>query len=471
MRLGRPATLDDISDDELDAWKDRGFDWIWLLGVWTTGAAGREVSRSSVQWRQELQQALPDLSEADITGSCFAVVAYTVHEDFGGDAALARLRERMASRGLKLLLDFVPNHTALDHPWVGAHPEYYVQGSEDDLARAPQNYARLGIAAEERILAHGRDPYFPGWPDTLQLDYGRPEVRLVMTGELLSVARRCDGIRCDMAMLLLPDVFESTWGLPSAPFWPEAIQAVRREVPDCLFLAEVYWDREWTLLQQGFDFCYDKTLYDRLLAGRAKAVRDHFLADPAYQNGMARFLENHDEPRAASGFALEMHRAAGVLTYFTPGLRFFHEGQLEGARVKVPVHLGRRPREPVNREIQSYYAGLLRCLGDPVFREGEWQLLACVPAWEGNWTWENFIAGWWSSPVGTHRLVVVNYASHQGQCYARIPYLDLPGRLWRLEDVMGQAVFDRESERLLSTGLYLDMPAWGYHVLSLDVLL
>jgi hypothetical protein len=125
----------------------------------------------------------------------------------------------------------------------------------------------------------------------------------------------------------------------------------------------------------------------------------------------------------------------------------------------------------VNREIQSYYAGLLRCLGDPVFREGEWQLLACVPAWEGNWTWENFIAGWWSSPVGTHRLVVVNYASHQGQCYARIPYLDLPGRLWRLEDVMGQAVFDRESERLLSTGLYLDMPAWGYHVLSLDVLL
>jgi len=470
-RLGRPALLDDISDAELEGWRKMGFDWIWLLGVWKTGAGGREISRSNPEWRREFQQVLPDLSETDIAGSCLAVAAYAVDEAFGGDEALKRLRERMTARGLRLMLDFVPNHTALDHPWVQAHPEYYIQGTEEDLSAAPDNHVRLVSGGETRIFAHGRDPDFPGWPDTLQLDYGNPAVHKAMFEELLSVARRCDGVRCDMAMLILPDVFEGTWGVRSAPFWPEAIQAIRQELPDFIFVAEVYWDREWTLQQEGFDFCYDKKLYDRLAEGLARPVHDHLLADVSYQDRMARFLENHDEVRAATRFSPEMHRAAAVITYLAPGLRFFHQGQLEGASVKVPVHLGRRPEEPVNAEIQVFYNRLLRCLRDPVFREGNWQLLECVPAWEGNWTWENFIAAWWMSPLGGHRLVVVNYSPHQSQCYVRLPHPELPGRLWRLEDVMGREVYDRESDRLLSTGLYLDMQAWAYHVLDINVLL
>ena len=171
--LGRPATLDDIPDAELDSLAGLGFDWIWLLSVWQTGAAGRQVSRNQPEWRREFEATLPDLRDADIAGSGFAITGYAVHADLGGDPALARLRERLRTRGLRLMLDFVPNHTGLDHPWVDDHPDYYVAGSEADLAREPANYTRAGRDGR-LVLAHGRDPHFPGWPDTLQLDYANP---------------------------------------------------------------------------------------------------------------------------------------------------------------------------------------------------------------------------------------------------------------------------------------------------------
>src|SRR5262245_2630407 len=234
--LGRAATLDDLPESELDGLAEKGFDWIWLLSVWSTGAAGQRISRSNREWRREFEETLPDLREDDIAGSGFAITAYTVHPDLGGEAALARLRGRLQRRGLRLMLDFVPNHTALDHPWVTDHPDYYVAGTERDLAEVPQNYVRVTQTGSDgdgdRILAHGRDPYFPGWPDTLQLNYGNSALQEAMIGELMQIAGQCDGVRCDMAMLVLPEVFERTWGLSAPPFWPQATQRVRQGVPD-----------------------------------------------------------------------------------------------------------------------------------------------------------------------------------------------------------------------------------------------
>src|SRR5262249_4778088 len=185
--LGRPATLDDIPDGEVDRIVAMGFDWVWLLSVWRTGLAGQRVSRENPEWRREFEETLPDLRDEDIAGSGFAITGYTVHPSLGGDAALARLRERLRKRSLRLMLDFVPNHTALDHPWVEAHPEYYVAGTEADLARAPQNYTWVKRRQGPRILAYGRDPYFSGWPDTLQLDYGNTATQEAMLEELLKI--------------------------------------------------------------------------------------------------------------------------------------------------------------------------------------------------------------------------------------------------------------------------------------------
>ena len=228
-KLHRPATLDDVPDSELDNILRKGFDWVWLLSVWQTGLAGQNISRTNPEWRKEFEDTLPDLKEEDIEGSGFAITGYEVNKKLGGDAALKRFRERLKIRGIKLMLDFVPNHTAIDHHWVDEHPEYYVQGTEDNLTQSPMNYIRVKSKQGELIFAHGRDPYFPGWPDTLQLNYGNPDTQNAMIAELKKIAGQCDGVRCDMAMLVLPEVFERTWGIKSESFWPKAIQKVRDE--------------------------------------------------------------------------------------------------------------------------------------------------------------------------------------------------------------------------------------------------
>ena len=214
-----------------------------------------------------------------------------------------------------------------------------------------------------------------------------------MLDELLKISGQCDGVRCDMAMLVLPDVFERTWGRRAPPFWPRATQRVRERVPGFCFMAEVYWDLEWTMLQQGFDYAYDKRLYDRLHEGHARPVREHFLAGLDYQDHLARFMENHDEPRAATAFSPGKHEAAAVLTYLSPGLRFFHQGQFEGRRKRISPHLVRAPAEPVDETLRRFYDGApRRCSGTPTVRDGQWSLLECAPAWEGNGTSDGFIA-------------------------------------------------------------------------------
>jgi glycosidase len=439
-----------------------GFDWIWLLSVWRTGPAAQRISRANPGWRHEFQETLPDLREDDIAGSGFAITGYTVHPGLGGDRALARMRQRLRDRGLRLMLDFVPNHTAPDHPWVNEHPEYYVAGTEAELAQAPQNYTRVKVGDGERVLAYGRDPYFAGWPDTLQLDYSNPATQEAMRGELLRIAGQCDGVRCDMAMLVLPDVFERTWGRRAPLFWPETTARVRERVPGFRFMAEVYWSLEWDVLQQGFDYAYDKCLYDRLRDGHARPVREHLFAGLDYQDKLARFMENHDEPRAAATFATEKHQAAAIVSYLSPGLRFLHDGQLEGRTKRISPHLVRAPIETIDGAVQQFYDRLLAVLRDTTVRDGAWRLAECVPAWDGNWTWDCCLAWTWTGNTGGQRLVAINYAGNQSQCYVRLP---VPGAgLVRFRDVMGGAAFDRDGRDLEARGLYLDMPPWGYHV-------
>jgi hypothetical protein len=390
-----------------------------------------------------------------------------VHAALGGDAALARLRERLKNRGIRLMLDFVPNHTALDHPWIEDHPEYFIRGTEEDLARSPTNYVRIECKSGDLILAHGRDPYFPGWPDTLQLDYANHATQAARTGELLKIAGQCDGLRCDMAMLLLPDVFERTWHRRPPPFWPAAIHRVRKTVPEFVLMAEVYWDLEWNLQQQGFNYTYDKRLYDRLRDRKARPVREHLEAGLDYQNKLARFLENHDESRAAATFPADVHRAAAVITFLSPGLRFFHDGQFEGRKIHVSVHLNRRPDEPIDREFAKFYDRLLGLLREPLLLQGDWQLLQCTPAWDGNWTWDCFIAFLWQGPARAPLLGVVNYAANQSQCYVRLPLSALGEKQWRLEDRLSSAAYERNGKDLASRGLYVDMSPWQASAFSL----
>jgi hypothetical protein len=464
--LGRSATLDDIPDDELDRLAEQGFDWIWLLSVWQTGSQARAVSRSHPGWRREFEETLPDLTDDDIPGSGFAVTGYTVHEKLGGDAALARLRVRLAQRGVKLMLDFVPNHMGLGHPWVQTHPEHFVAGTDVDRVKAPQNFILVKREPGDLLLAHGRDPYFDGWPDTLQLNYANPATQAAMIGELTRIAGQCDGVRCDMAMLVLPDIFERTWSQRAESFWPRATAAVRERHPGFTFMAEVYWDLEWTLQQQGFDYCYDKRLYDRLREGHARPVREHLMAGIDYQDKLARFLENHDEPRAAATFLPDQHEAAALITFLSPGLRFFHQGQFEGRQKRISPHLGRGPSEPLNPRIHGFYERLVCLLNRSDVRDGRWRLIECRAAWDGNWTHDEFIAFAWEGDSDTRLVVIVNYSNHQSQCRVQLPFAGNEQRGWKFNDALSSRSFEVNGGEIRASGLFVDLGPWQASVLD-----
>ncbi|MGL4462532.1 MAG: alpha-amylase family glycosyl hydrolase [Planctomycetia bacterium] len=473
--LGRPATFADVPDAELDRLVGQGVSKVYITGVWKTGRLGRDVARSHEGLRRDFAAALPDFTDDDVVGSSFAVEEYVVHPDFGGDAALAALRERLADRGLSLILDFVPNHVALDHRWPVEHPEWFVAAHDDDA-----DGRIVATAVGPRRLAFGRDPNFPPWTDTLQLNYRHPGLRQAMVEQLHRIAGRCDGVRCDMAMLLLPEVFQRTWGdraLPGdgvapddAPFWPVATSTIKRAHSEFTFMAEAYWDTEYTLQQQGFDYCYDKRLYDRLHDRDPGAVRGHLSGAFDYQTGLARFLENHDEPRAAAVFPLDVHRAAAVATYLTPGLKFFFEGQTAGRKVRTPIQLRRQPEEPFDAVVSAFYDRLRSVLQHPAMIDGTWRLLDCVPAWPGNPTADAFFAWTWERKEGEswHRLLVAaRYGGDWGQCFVRLPLADLAGRKFILTDWLTHARYERDGTDLAARGLYLDVPGWHCHAFDM----
>ena len=202
-------------------------------------------------------------------------------------------------------------------------------------------------------------------------------------------------------------------------------------------MAEVYWDLEWTLQQQGFDYTYDKRLYDRLRDRHARPVREHFHAGLDYQDKLARFLENHDEPRAAATFPAGSSRGRGRHHVPVAGPAVLPPGTIRGRQKRISPHLVRGPDEPVDQRLERFYDRLLAVLRQPAVRDGQWQLLECAPAWDGNWTWDCFLAFAWQGAGGERLLVAVNYAPNQSQCYVRLPFADLGRPQWRLQDLMG----------------------------------
>jgi glycosidase len=474
---GRPVTLGTIPDSLLDEWEAYGFDAVWLMGVWKSGKLGQEIAKNVPGLQDEYRRVLADFGPADVIGSPYAVNAYHVSATLGGNRGLAALRRRLEKRGMGLILDFVGNHTARDHAWVTKFPEFYVNGAEGDDLRNPGHYFRTKTAKGERVLAFGRDPTFPGWTDTAQLNHLHRGLRDSLISTLKGIASQCDGVRCDMAMLSLRGVFEKTWGNIATPvieapaegeFWKEAIEETRRTSPRFLFLAEAYWDLEWDLQQLGFDYTYDKRLYDRLLREGAGSVFDHLGADPDFQNKLIRFIENHDEPRAASALSSDAwHRAAATIMATVPGMVLFHEGQLQGRVVKVPVQLGRRPKETPSPVIQGFYRSLLDCLSSPVVRRGLWRRFQAKPAWNENHSWRNIIASSWDGDDHGQRLVVVNYAPHASQCYLQFPPGSLGEGTFEFRDLLGPAVYFREGSVLESKGMFFDLPPYAVHIFNI----
>ena len=463
-RDGSEIQLGNVPAGEWDAIRQLGFDAVWLMGVWERSPAGIAIALANTGLTDSFRRALPDMVSEDVVGSPYCIRRYEVDSHLGGAAGLAAARAALAERGLELILDFVPNHVAPDHPWTGAHPEYFVLGSEEDLERDPTSFVRVG----DSVVANGRDPFFPAWPDVVQLNAFSEDLRGAVVETLESIAAQCDGVRCDMAMLTMNDTFERTWGdragpRPDAEYWPTVISAVKREHRDFTFIAEAYWDLEWELQQQGFDYCYDKRLYDRLVNDDAEQVRGHLTADLGYQQRLIRFIENHDEPRAAATFPGGRARAAAVVALTQTGARLVHEGQLEGRRVQLPVFLARRPDESVDLEVREFYERLFGALRDDVFRDGEWQLGQCA-GWSGNDTWHNLVAWGWRGD--SRVLVIVNFGDAPASGHVSLAWDELRGQAWQLDDASTGERYERSGNDLRD-GLYVELDPWSWNIFNL----
>jgi Alpha amylase, catalytic domain len=472
-RDGRRLTLAQVPDAELDALARLGFDALWLMGVWSVGPAPIAFFREP-SYLDEYRHVLPDLTTEDVAGSPYAVSNYEVDRALGGDTALRTLRDRLAHRGLRLMLDFVPNHTACDHPLIQMHPAAYVGGTSADLDRDPQSFFRTPAGA---VIAHGRDPYFPPWRDTAQVNYGHPAARQAMMQTLARIVERCDGVRCDMAMLLLPDVMEKTWGPRLGPhwvrksFWGEAIAYVRARRPEFLFMAEVYWGLESRLQAEGFDFTYDKSLYDDLRAGDAANVRRHFARPIEAQGYQARFVENHDEPRAAAEFGPRAF-AAAVLALLSPGLKLLHDGQLEGRRVKLPVQLRRRPTEPADAATRRFYEALLAVLREPAFGDGSFVPIVAGSAGPGDDTHQSLVAFFrQGTPAPADELgwlVVSNLGPAPAYARIALPVPLDPRREYGFADRLNGSRYVRGAAEIQESGLFVALEPNASHVFRID---
>jgi len=467
-REGHPLTLATVPGAAWDDLALPGVDAVWLMGVWERSPAGLAVAMADDELLATFRAALPALRPDDVVGSPYCVRRYVADEHLGGPAALAAARTELAARGVRLILDYVPNHVAPDHPWVLDRPEVFIGGSADDLSSSPAAYLEAG----GHVLARGRDPYFAPWPDVVQLNAFSEGMRAATVDVLRDIGDQCDGVRCDMAMLLLNDVFAKTWGdhagpAPADEFWPYVLGRVRARHPDMLFVAEAYWDLEWTLQQHGFDYCYDKRLYDRLVGEGARSVRDHLRAEPGYQEHLVRFLENHDEPRAAATLGPQPRERAAAVTIATlPGLTLWHEGQLDGRQVRVPVFLAERPDEPADADLRRFHTDLLAAVSSSGMRTGNWLLLECT-GWPDNPTCRNLVAWTWEHESGRY-VVVANLSPEQSSARVALPWSDLQGRATRLTDLLGGQVYDQDGDEVASQGLFVALPPWGHHVLAVD---
>ena len=466
----RSVKLADVPVSEWERLRDLGFDLVYLMGMWKRSPAGRTLSRSSTGLFSRYDETLPGWTFDDVLGSPFSIQAYEPDPMIGSWDDLHVLQEQLHDLGMLLILDIIPNHTGPDHHWIREHPEYYMRGKLADYRAAPGNYyIAENASGGAEVIAYGRDPNFAPWMDTAQLNYFNPQLRAAMIDQARRIAEVCDGARCDMAMLMLNDTFHQTWEpllgstpIPREEFWHEATRAL----PDFIWIAEAYSDSEWALQQLGFKFTYDKRFYDRLRDGFVRDVYLHLKAEWDFQIRSVRFLENHDEARAATIFGKSRLPAVAVLAATVPGMHFFNDGQFEGFRTQLVVQLARTQEEAVDGSIRTIYERILKIANAPEFHGDGWKLLEARDA--NGRSSSDLIAYMWRRDHGV-KLVVANLSN--GTATGRIYFSEelLSGTALKFDDLLNNQSYERQTSDLKHWGLFIKLDAFGAHIFDVKI--
>lgn len=465
--VSKSITLAEVPDSEWDSLAAQGFHVVWLMGVWQRSPASRRMNVENPANAAQFSLALPNWKPDDVISSPYSVTAYVPDPRIGDWAGLDAAREKLRARGIALFLDFVGNHTALDHPWTSEHPEFYVQASPEEFQKNPSLYYTQSTAQGPQYIALAKDPYFPPWQDVAQLNHFNPTLRAAQLKDLRTIAAHCDGIRCDMAMLQLNGIFNTNWRhllgdtpQPEKEFWTEAHAAV----PSLTLLAEAYWGTEQRLLELGFSYSYDKTLYDAVRDTNIWHIRERLSSQPERQSDFARFMENHDEERRAVVFPNDRLAAAGTLLSTLPGMRFYHQGELEGRRIHLPIILRIAADEPPDRISTNFFQKILRITKQDVFHEGKWALLDVAP--EGDAPTDALLVYEWRSPKAW-KIIAVNLAAYTSQGRVHLADRVSPTQNYIFNDELNNVRYDRTGQELHDIGLFIRRDPFQAHVFDI----
>ncbi len=370
--------LNEIPDEELDMLAHRGFNALWLIGIWERSDASRRIK----QWN----------GNAEAAASAYSLKRYEIADELGGWEALGNLRYRCSIRGIRLASDMVPNHTGLDSDWLFEHPEWFIQCGHPPFPAYTYNGESIvdnhdfGVRLEDhywdrtdaavtfkfedhrngqvRYIYHGNDGTSMPWNDTAQLDYLNPVVREVVIQTIIHVARNFPIIRFDAAMTLAKKHIQRLWypepghggdiasrsrfGISGEEFhkqmpeefWREVVDRVAAEAPDTLLLAEAFWMMEGYFVRTlGMHRVYNSAFMNMLKnednAEYRQTIKNTLEYDPEILKRFVNFMNNPDEDTAYSQFG-DGDKYFGVCTMMTamPGLPMFGHGQIEGFREK-----------------------------------------------------------------------------------------------------------------------------------------
>ncbi|MEG8947582.1 alpha-amylase family glycosyl hydrolase [Rosettibacter firmus] len=469
-RFGKSAKLNEISEEYWNYFIQKKFDYIWLMGIWKTNKSVIEKYCFEDYLIQSYQKALKDWNKNDVIGSPYSIDIYEVNPEIGNFDMLLELKNFLNKNNIGLILDFVPNHFSAESQLIKKYPSFFLSVDKDTFEKDSNTFFKP-FEDCEKYFAHGRDPFFPAWKDTIQVNYFSKDVREYFKKILIDLKKYCDGVRCDMAMLGLNNVFKSTWAgvieksnsdTLTTEFWSDIISTVKKERNDFLFIAEVYWNLEKDLQQLGFDYTYDKSILDKLKSGSALDINDHLTMDKEYQYKSVRFIENHDEERAIVSLGKEKSKAAAVIISTIPGMCLFHDGQFEGKKIKLPLQLGREPEEQIQSDLKEFYDKLLDIKSYDIFKKGNWKLLSTLPSWDGNHTFTNLLAWQWNLN-SENCLVVVNFSNTTSSCRIKLDVRNYP-ETFEIRDELNKQTYFRSSEEVYHQGLYIELKPYQAHI-------
>ncbi|EAY12492.1 Alpha amylase, catalytic domain containing protein [Trichomonas vaginalis G3] len=450
-KIGKQVkTFKDIPESEFKSWKDKGFQWIWFMGVWQVGEFGPHHDRTDPGLKEAFNHHLPGWTDEDVIGSPYSITEYKLNKELGTEADLKWLRQKLHSYGMKLMVDFVPNHSACDAPEIKTKPNFYIrcpQGENPDKSK----YLENGIA-------FGCGMWCSPWTDVAQYNYADLKFRKHQITVLKYIASVADGCRCDMAHLIINDEFCNYWqkelvswgyAKPSTEFWEEAISAVKKQYPDFKFMAESYGDVLGKLHHYGFDWAYDKDPLDKLYAHDMDGYQ-HYIANHSAEffSKTAHFTENHDEPRTVEKFwdwhPAAMCAAATLLTL--PGVRFFFQDQWLGYKNRIAVHLRRAVDEEPKPHIVEFYNVLFEVLKKDALQNGKFQQLwvngsSTIPCWKWSTDKQNII-------------IAANFGENKTGGYCVIN--DFPGNgEVEIKELFSGEIYKRNAEEIRSSGLII----------------